>query len=52
MTMLQHSDEARWTSEYQVMHFLKGKPLEIDIYLKAYKITTELLVLTFFNILL
>jgi hypothetical protein len=35
MTMLQLSDEAQWTSEYQVMLFLKGKSIDMDIYLKA-----------------
>jgi hypothetical protein len=48
MTMLQHSDEARWTSEYQVMQFLKGQSLEMDIYLKVYIITSELMVLNTF----
>ncbi len=35
MTMLQLSDEAQWTSEYQVMQFVKGQPFEMDIYLKV-----------------
>ncbi len=45
MTMLQHSDEAQWTSEYQVLYFLKGQSLDMDIYLKVYKITSGLMAL-------
>jgi hypothetical protein len=49
MTMLQRSDEAQWTSEYQVMQFLNGQSHEMDIYWKVYKITSGLMVLNIFQ---